>query len=64
MNIKLRSKNIAKLLYKLINNLLYFDNNKKNLRLYYFTTTKIKVFKLVYNKISYFRYTRIYEKLT
>ena len=42
---------------------LYFDNNKKNLRLYISIVIKIEVFKLTSNKISYFEYTRIYKSL-
>ena len=33
INIKLK-KNVIKLLYKLINNLFYFDNVKRDMRLY------------------------------
>ena len=33
INIKLK-KNAIKLLYKIINNLFYFDNTKKRIRLY------------------------------
>ena len=33
VNIKLKG-NVIKLLYKLINNLLYFDNVKREIRLY------------------------------
>ena len=62
-NIKLKD-NIVKLLYKLINDLLYFDNFDKEMRLYIFTKTlKQKVFKLVYNKMKYLNYIRIHEKL-
>ena len=56
-------KNIIKLLYRLIDNLLYFDNNEKRFRLYISTILKIKVFKLIYNKLRYSSYTRTYEKL-
>lgn len=37
---------------------------KKNLRLCIFIIMKIKIFKLIYNKIKHFNYTRIYKKLT
>ena len=58
-------KNIIKLLYLLIDNLFYFNNLKKEMRLYIFIKIlKHKMFKLVYNKIRYFNYVRIYKKLT
>ena len=34
-------ENIAKLLYRIVNDLLYFDNNEKRLRLYILITLKI-----------------------
>ena len=52
-----------KFLYKFINDLFYFDNNKKNLRLYILTIMKIKIFQLIYNKIKYLKYIRIYKRL-
>ena len=61
MNIELNN-NFIKLLYKLINNLLYFNNNEKGFRLYISIIIKIEVFKFTYNKIDHFQYTRIYEK--
>ena len=64
INIKLK-ENIIKLLYKLINNLLYFDNIKREMRLYIsIKTLKQKVFKLTHNKIRYLDYIYIYKKLT
>lgn len=45
-------------MYKLINNLLYFKNNKKSLQLYILSTIEIEIFKLVYNKIGYLGYAR------
>ena len=56
-------KNIVKLLYRLINNLLYFNDNKRDLDLYIFISLKAKVFKLIYNKIRYLDYIRIYKRL-
>ena len=52
---------IAKLFYYIINNLLYFDNNKCGLRLYISTLLKVEVFKLIYNNIEYSSYIRIYK---
>ena len=57
-------ENIAKLFYRLINNLLYFNDNKRGLRLYILIILKAKVFKLAYNKIRYSSYIRTYKKLT
>ena len=62
INVKLK-ENVIKLLYKLINNLLYFDDIKRGIRLYISKTLKQEVFKLTYNKIKYLGYTRIYKKL-
>lgn len=56
-------KNIVKILYKIIENLLYFDNDEKNLRLYIFIIMKTKIFKLIHNEMKYFDYIRIHKKL-
>ena len=45
-----------------MNNLLYFNDNEKNLYFYISSIMKIKVFKFIYNKISYFNYARTYER--
>ena len=63
VNNKLK-ENIISLTYKLINNLLYFDNNKNKLRLYISFSIKVEIFKLTYDKIRYLEYTRIYKRLT
>ena len=42
-NIKL-NKNVFKFLYKFVNRLFYFDNNKKNLRFCNLTIIKVEVF--------------------
>ena len=52
------------MLYKLINGLLYFNNDEKSLRLYVLTVLEAKVFRLTYNKMGYLRYARTYKKLT
>ena len=62
VNIEL-DNNFIKLLYKLINDLLYFDNNKKDFRLYISIIVKVEIFKFTYNKISYSEYTRIFKRL-
>ena len=48
----------------LIENLLYFNNNERSLRLYIFIIIKEEIFKFVYYKIKYFKYIRIYKKFT
>ena len=57
-------KNIVKLLYRLIDNLLYFDDNKRDLRLYISTSLKTKIFKLIHDKIRYLDYIKVYKRLT
>lgn len=52
------------ILYKIIDDILYFDNKKKGLRLYILSIIKINFFKLAYNKIKYLDYTQTYEKFT
>ena len=55
--------NITKLLYRLVYNLLYF-NNIRDLRLYISFTIEEEVFKLIYNKIRHPRYACTHKKLT
>ena len=56
-------ENITKLSYYIVNNLLYFNNNKRDLRLYISSSIKEEIFKLIYNKISYLNYARTYKRL-
>ena len=56
-------ENTIKLLYRIVNELLYFDDKKYNLRLYILTILKAEVFKLIYDKIRYSEYTRTYKRL-
>ena len=63
LNNKIFKENIIKLFYRVMNHLLYFDDNEKNLRFCIFSIMKTKVFKFAYNEISYFNYTRIHERL-
>ena len=53
---KALKKNVAKLSYRVINKLLYFDNNEKRLYFYILITLIIEIFKLIYNEIRYLRY--------
>ena len=55
-------ENTIKLLYRIINKLLYFDDKKRDLRLYILTILKAKVFKLVYDKIRYSEYIKTYKR--
>ena len=57
-------ENAAKLSYKLINDLLYFDNNEKDLRLYILSAIKVEIFKLTHNEIDHLGYARTHERLT
>ena len=56
-------ENTVKLLYRIINELLYFDDEKRDLRLYILIILKAEVFKLVYNKIRYSEYARTHKRL-
>ena len=60
---KALKKNVAKFSYRVINNLLYFNNNKRDFYLYISSSIKEEVFKLAYNEISYLDYIRTYERL-
>ena len=48
--------NAARLFYKLINNLLYFDDNEKDLRIYILIAIEAEIFKLAHDEIEYLRY--------
>ena len=64
INVDLKLNNTVKLLYQLKDDLLYFNNSKREMRLYILTKTlKHEIFKLIYNKIRYSSYARIHEKL-
>ena len=56
-------ENIAKLLYRLVDNLFYFDDNERGLRLYVSIVLKEEIFKLVHNEMGYSNYTRTYKRL-
>ena len=55
-------ENVIKLSYRVINNLLYFDNNEKGLRFCISSIMKIKVFKFIYDEMGYFDYARTYKR--
>ena len=56
-------ENVAIISYKIIDNLLYFDNDKRGLRLYVSIVMKIEVFKLTHNEIRHFDYARTHKRL-
>ena len=51
------------MLYKIIDNLLYFDDDEWNLRLYVLIVIKVEVFKLAHNEIKYFDYAYTHKRL-
>ena len=51
------------MLYKIIDDLLYFDDDKRDLRFYMSTILKAKVFKLTHNEIRYFDYAYTHKRL-
>ena len=54
--------NVVKLSYKLIDDLLYFDDDEKGLRLCIPFVMKIEMFKLVHDEMRYPDYARTYER--
>ena len=56
--------NSVKLSYKLIENLLYFNDDEKNLRLYISSVMKTEIFKLAHDEMRHSRYARTHERLT
>ena len=61
---KTLKKNAIKLSYRIVDKLLYFNNNEKRFYLYILLALKIEIFKLTYNKIRYLKYARTHERLT
>ena len=56
-------ENAAKLPYRVVNNLLYFDNDKRGLRLCISSSMKEEVFKLAHDEMSHPDYARTHERL-
>ena len=50
------------MLYKIIDDLFYFDDEKRGLRFYILIVIKVEVFKLTHNEIKYSNYARIYKR--
>ena len=47
----------------MIDDLFYFDDDKRDLRLYVLIAMKIEVFKLAHNEMRHFNYARTYKRL-
>ena len=56
--------NSVKLSYKLIENLLYFNDDEKGLRLYISSVMKAEIFKLAHDEMRHPRYARTHKRLT
>ena len=56
------SENTVKLLYKIVNDLLYFDDNERGLRLYIPSIMEAEIFKLAYDEMGYSGYVRTYKR--
>ncbi len=52
------------LFYRVIDDLLYFNDNERGLRLYIPISIEIEVFKLAYDEIKYLGYIRTYKRFT
>ena len=50
------------MLYKIIDDLFYFDDDKRDLRFCVSTIMKVEVFKLAHNEIRYFDYARTHKR--
>ena len=56
-------KNAAIILYKIIDDLLYFDDDERDLRFYVLMIMKAEVFKLAHNEMRHFNYVRTHKRL-
>ena len=56
-------KNAATMSYKIIDDLFYFDDDKRGLRFYVLIVIKVEVFKLAYDEIRHFGYARTHKRL-
>ena len=63
-NIKYFKKNAVELLYQILDNIRYFENDERGLRLCITTVIEGEVFKLTHDKIRQPDYTRTYKRLT
>ena len=51
------------MLYKLINDLFYFDNDERDLRFCVLIVIKVEVFKLAHDEMRYFDYAYAHKRL-
>ena len=56
-------KNAAIMVYKIIDDLFYFDNNKRDLRLCMLIVIKTEIFKLTYDEMRHFDYAYTHKRL-
>ena len=56
-------ENAAKLAYKVVDDLLYFDDDEKGLRLCVPSAMEAEVFKLAYDEMGHPGYARTHERL-
>ena len=56
-------KNATIMLYKIIDDLFYFDDDERDLRLYMLIIIKTEIFKLTYNEMRYFDYAYTHKRL-
>ena len=57
-------ENTIKLAYKVVDDLLYFDDDEKGLRLCIPSAIEVEVFRLAYDELGHSDYTRTHERLT
>ena len=49
--------------YKIIDDLFYFDDDKRDLRLCVLTVMKVEIFKLAYDEMRHFDYAYTHKRL-
>lgn len=61
---KALGNNAAKLPYRMVNDLLYFNDEERGLRLYIPTALEKEVFQLAHDEMGHPGYARTHERLT
>ena len=56
-------KNAAIMLYKIIDDLFYFDDDKRGLRFYVLIVIKAEIFKLAHDEMGHFDYAYTHKRL-
>ena len=56
-------KNAATMPYKIIDDLFYFDDDKRDLRLCVLIVIKVEIFKLAHDEIRHFDYVYTHKRL-